>query len=254
MSRRRRKSRGRVPRHKIPSRPPSAERRNPVQRRPVLERPKLASFGAVGGTPSSDASPDQFGICVAQARRGNWVRSAKKAVHANGFWASDPHHWEDIALPNLGATDQPGPQRPPGLGSFGAIVRRALRAANPSGFKVGIAQPRPGNWVRLAKNARFAPRPDCRIVKERRKARPSRFIRSAEDGSEFHEFGNRLGNFRGLRGRGAKPPWRAWFGRATRSHPFNKRSTQRNIAPGFVASRNSVRRRSPRLRRARLTR
>jgi len=199
MSRRRRKSRGRVPRHKIPSRPPSAERRNPVQRRPVLERPKLASFGAVGGTPSSDASPDQFGICVAQARRGNWVRSAKKAVHANGFWASDPHHWEDIALPNLGATDQPGPQRPPGLGSFGAIVRRALRAANPSGFKVCIAQPRPGNWVRLAKNARFAPRPDCRIVKERRKARPSRFIGSAKDGLVFHDSGKSAGNLRGHR-------------------------------------------------------
>jgi len=88
---------------------------------------------------------------------------------------------------------------------------RWVRSTRPSRGRFGMQTPnspgfalpaRRGNWVRSAKIARFAARRDFQIVKERRRARPSRFIRSAGDRLIFHDFGNYLGNFRGPREQG----------------------------------------------------
>jgi len=187
--------------------------------------PKLGSFGAVDGRLLWAANPKFFGVCVVCAPRGNWVRLVKFVAHAPlGNWvrlAKFVDHWPPRrwlmggnAGPWRSRTSRPPRSRissarkfpnAPKLGSFGAIRGRMPRAANLFVLGVCIAQAQLEDWVRSAKIARFAARRSFQIGKERAEARPSRFIRSAGDGSVFHEFGNSLGNFRGSRSGGAKP-------------------------------------------------
>jgi len=126
--------------------------------------PILASFGADGGRRRRNANSYLFKDCAVHAWLGYWVRSAKKVersprravVGGSGHPTPTP---EALRRP-------PVPKR-----SRIGLVRRGLRKgfpdANPNFFGVYNSRSWRGDWVRLAKNARFAARRVRRIEKER---------------------------------------------------------------------------------------